>query len=328
MVRFGVVGTSWITDAFIKAASLNKDFKLNAVYSRTKERAKSFSEKYGVTNIFTDLEKMARSPEIDAVYIASPNSLHSEQSILFLNNRKHVLCEKPLASNSREVINMIKAAKENKVVLMEAMKTTFLPNFIVIKHNLHKIGKIRRAVVSYCQYSSRYDSFKQGKLSNIFNPQFSAGSLMDIGVYCVYPVLYLFGEPKEIIASCLLLDSGVDGQGTVCLKYDDMEAVIIHSKITDSAMPSEFQGEQGSIVLNRIYIPKKAAIYYRNGTVEDISQYQRNEEMYYEVNEFINLIKNGKEQSDVNSHNLSLSVMKVLDEARRQMGVVFPADSV
>jgi predicted dehydrogenase len=93
-------------------------------------------------------------------------------------------------------------------------------------------------------------------------------------------------------------------------------------------MPSEFQGEQGSIVLNRIYIPKKAAIYYRNGTVEDISQYQRNEEMYYEVNEFINLIKNGKEQSDVNSHNLSLSVMKVLDEARRQMGVVFPADSV
>ena len=326
MIRFGVIGTNWITDEFIKGASLNEDFKLNAVYSRTEEKAKSFAGKYGVENIFTDLNEMAKSPVIDAVYIASPNSLHAGQSILFLNNRKHVLCEKPLASNSKEVMNMIKAAKDSKVLLMEAMKTTFLPNFIAVKNNLHKIGKIRKVITNFCQYSSRYDGYKQGKQFNIFNPAFSTGSLMDIGVYCVYPIISLFGNPKDMMASGIILESGVDGQGTVYLKYDEMEAVIIHSKITDSAIPSEIQGEKGSIVINKVSVPQKVAIHYRNGDVEDISQPQIKEDMYYEAKEFINLIKTGKSQSDVNSHDLSLSVMKVLDEARRKMGVVFPAD--
>lgn len=326
MIKFGVIGTNWITDAFIQGASLNDDFKLNAVYSRTEERAKSFAEKYNVDNIFTDLNQMAKSSVIDAVYIASPNSLHSQQSILFLNNGKHVLCEKPLASNSKEVMKMIKASKENKVLLMEALKTTLLPNFTAIKDNLHKIGKIRRVINIFCQYSSRYDAYKQGNLPNIFNPTFSTGSLMDIGIYCVYPVISIFGRPKQVIACGTILESGVDGQGTLCLKYDNMEAEIIHSKITDSAISSEIQGEKGSIVIDKVCIPQQVRIHYRNGDIEDISQPQIQEEMYYEANEFMNLIKKGKVQSDVNSHDLSLSVMKVLDEARRQMGVVFPAD--
>lgn len=327
MIRFGVIGTNWITDAFINGASLNEDFKLNAVYSRTKEKAEGFAGKYHVENIFTDLNEMAKSPAIDAVYIASPNSFHARQSILFLNNQKHVLCEKPLASNSKEVMNMIKAAKDSKVLLMEAMKTTFLPNFIAIKDNLHKIGKIRKVIANFCQYSSRYDRYKQGMLFNIFNPACSTGSLMDIGVYCVHPIINLFGNPNDAIANGVMLESGVDGQGTVCLKYDGMEAVIIHSKITDSAIPSEIQGEDGSIVIDKISVPKKVAIHYRNGNIEDISQPQIKEDMYYEAKEFINLIKNGKYQSDVNSHDISLAVMKVMDESRKQMGVVFPADN-
>lgn len=326
MIRFGVIGTNWITGEFIKGARLNEDFKLNAIYSRTEEKAKEFAKKYSVDNIYTDLNEMAKSPIIDAVYIASPNSLHAQQSIVFLNKQKHVLCEKPLASNTKEVMKMIKAAKDNKVILMEAMKTTFLPNFIAIKDNLHKIGKIRRVIANFCQYSSRYDEYKKGKLFNIFNPAFSAGSLMDIGVYCIYPVIDFFGQPREIMASGVMLESGVDGQGTVCLKYDDMEAVIIHSKITDSQVPSEIQGEKGSIVIDKVSVPYKVMIHYRNGDIEDISQPQKKEDMYYEAKEFINLIKKGKEQSKVNSYFLSLSVIKVLDEARRQMGVVFPAD--
>lgn len=327
MIRFGVIGTNWITDEFIKGASFTGGFKLNAVYSRTEERAKSFAAKYFVKNIFTDIKEMAESPIIDAVYIASPNSFHAEQSILFLNNKKHVLCEKPLASNSKEVMKMIKSAQDNKVLLMEAMKSTFLPNFIAVKNNLHKIGKIRRIISNFCQYSSRYDGYKQGKQFNIFNPAFSSGSLMDLGVYCVYAVISLFGNPNDIMANCVMLESGVDGQGTICLKYDNMEAVIIHSKITNSAIPSEIQGENGSIVIDRISMPQSVVIHYRDGKTEDISQPQKKENMYYEAKEFINLIKKGKDQSDVNSHNLSLSVMKVLDEARKQTMVIFPADN-
>lgn len=198
MIRFGVIGTNWITDSFISAASEHSDFKLVAVYSRTEEKAREFAEKYGVELTFTNLEEMAKSDELDAVYIASPNSLHAEQAIVMMENKKHVLCEKPLASNVREVERMIATARKHNVLLMEALKTTFLPNFQEVKKNLHKIGPVRRYVASYCQYSSRYDAYKEGNVLNAFKPEFSNGSLVDIGVYCLYPAVYLCGTNPRL----------------------------------------------------------------------------------------------------------------------------------
>ncbi|MGL5353927.1 MAG: Gfo/Idh/MocA family protein, partial [Clostridium sp.] len=178
-IRVGIVGTNNLTDWFLSGAKEVYGFELAAVYSRTENRARDFAHKYGVKTIFTDLEVMAKSELIDAVYIASPNSLHAEQSMLFLNNKKHVLCEKAFGSNTEEVQAMIKAAKENKVLLMEAMKTTLLPNFLVIKENIHRIGKVRRVFTSFCQYSSRYDKYKNGEVLNAFKPELSNGALMD-----------------------------------------------------------------------------------------------------------------------------------------------------
>ena len=100
MVKFGIVGTNWITEKLIDAGTMCEDFQLNAVYSRTEEKAKEFADKYKVENIYTDLLEMAKSGTIDAVYIATPNSLHYEQSKLFLENKIAVLCEKPIVSNT------------------------------------------------------------------------------------------------------------------------------------------------------------------------------------------------------------------------------------
>lgn len=326
MLRFGVVGTNWITDRWIKAASEHPDFQLTGVYSRTEERAIEFASMYGVKSTFTSLEEMAKSDEIDAVYIASPNSYHAEQSIVFMKNKKHVLCEKPIASNSKELQRMIQAAKENDVLLMEALKTTFLPNFQSIKNNLSKIGQVRRYFTSYCQYSSRYDAYKEGTILNAFKPEFSNGALMDIGVYCLYPAVVLFGKPANIKANGLLLETGVDAEGSLILNYEDKEVVMIFSKITNSYIQSEVQGEEGNIVFDKLNPPEDVKIRYRNGEVEDISQVQDHEPMYYETKEFIELVKAGKRESSINSFDHSLQVMEILDEARRQMGVVYPSD--
>ena len=328
MVNVGVIGTSWITDEFIKCASLIDDFKLNAVYSRSEEKANVFANKYGVTNVFTNLENMAKSNDIDAVYVASPNSLHSEQSILFLNNKKHVLCEKAIASNLKELNAMINAAKSNDVLLMEAMKTTFLPNFKVIEDNIHKLGKIRRYFTSYCQYSSRYDFYKEGKSVNTFDPKFSNGSIMDIGIYCIEPLVKLFGKPKDIKASSLKLPSGVDGEGSLILSYEDMDGIIIHSKISNSYLSSEIQGEKGTMVIDKINSPEKIKIIYRNGETEELSVPQLKETMYYEAKEFIDLVNSGKRESKVNSFNQSIISVGIIEEARRQTGIQFPSDQV
>ncbi|WP_445505920.1 Gfo/Idh/MocA family protein [Niallia sp. 03190] len=326
-VRFGIIGTNWITDSFIQAAKQLEDFSLTAVYSRTKEKGESFAKKHGIANVFTDLKEMAESDCLDAVYIASPNSLHAEQSILFLTNKKHVLCEKAIASTVKELKEMISAAKENNVLLMEALKTTMLPNFQIVQTNLHKIGKVRRAFVSYCQYSSRYDAYKEGNVLNAFKPELSNGSLMDIGVYCIYPMVYLFGKPLSVKASSYLLETGVDGEGSIIMSYKDMDIIMMYSKITNSYIPSEIQGEEGNILLDQINTPQKVNIYYRNGEKEDVTQPQKEEAMYYEAKEFIELIKAGKVESAINSHEVSLAVMEIMEEARKQTGIIYPADS-
>ncbi len=326
MVRFGIIGTNWITESFIQAASKVEEFSLAAVYSRTNDKALEFADKYGAEHTYTDLNEFVKSPEFDAVYIASPNSLHASQAVLCMENGKHVICEKPIASNADEVSKMIAAAKENNVVLMEALKTTQLPNFLAIKENLHKIGKVRRYFASYCQYSSRYDKYKEGTVLNAFKPEFSNGSLMDIGIYCVYPAVALFGEPNEVKASSYMLESGVDGEGSLLLTYEEMDAVIMYSKITNSYVPSEIQGENGSIIIDKIHTPESVKIQYKDGTVEDITKEQVSESMYYEAKEFISLVSENIQQSELNSHQNSLITARILETARKQVGLIYPAD--
>ncbi|MGD6842696.1 Gfo/Idh/MocA family protein [Bacillus infantis] len=326
MVRFGVIGTNWITERFLDAASKVQDFSLTAVYSRTEEKAREFADKYDVKHTYTSLEEMAASSEIDAVYIASPNSLHAEQSILMMEHGKHVLCEKPAASNAAELKLMVEVSQRNKVVLMEALKSTLMPNFKAVQENLDKIGPVRRYFASYCQYSSRYDAYKEGTILNAFKPEFSNGALMDIGIYCIYPLVVLFGKPDEVKAQGVMLDSGVDGEGSMVLKYKEMDAVIMYSKITDSQLPAEIQGENGNIVIDKIHTPEKAEIRYRGGGSELITREQKEASMYYEAEEFVALVKSGKLESATNTLSNSLAVMEILDSVRSQLGIVYPAD--
>lgn len=334
-VRFGVVGTNFITDWVLAGAVQDSRFELSAVCSRSEDRAEEFAVKHNIPHRFTSLEEMAASPFIDAVYIATPNFLHASQSILCMSHGKHVLCEKPLASNAREAEEMLAASARYNVTLMEAMKPTLTPNFRSVAENLGRVGKVRRYSASYCQYSSRYDRFKAGETVNAFNPEYSNGAVMDIGVYTIYPMVVLFGMPERITASGTLLPSGTDGQGSVLFGYAGMEASVIYSKISDSCQPSEIQGEEGTMVMDRInmigkvsFIPRRKMTGGRGepAVPVDLTLATDKDEYFYEVSEFMDLVLSGRRESSVNSHANSLAVMKITDEIRRQTGVVFPAD--
>jgi len=326
-VRFGVIGTNWITEAFIQAAKETPDFELTAVYSRTTERAREFADKHGAAGAYDDIGAMAAGGEIDAVYIASPNFLHAEHAIACMRHGVHVLCEKPLASNAAEARAMIEASERHGVVLMEAIKPVFLPNFAVIRDSLGKIGNVRRYFASFCQYSSRYDAFRAGTVLNAFNPALSNGALMDLGIYCLYPAIALFGRPLEAKANGVMLSSGVDGEGSMLLRYPDMEGVIQYSKISSSSLPSEIQGEDGTIVIDQISQPSRVEIRYRDGRILDASVPQSASTMTYEARAFIEAVKAGERRSAFYSPSDSLAVMETMDEARRQMGLVYPADA-
>ncbi|UOQ95341.1 Gfo/Idh/MocA family oxidoreductase [Halobacillus shinanisalinarum] len=326
MIRFGVIGTNFITKLMIEAGQEVADFELKAVYSRTKAKAQQFAEEYGADLTFTSVEEMAQCEEVDAIYIASPNSFHAGQAITAMKYGKHVLCEKPMASNQREAARMVETAKENNVLLMEAIKSTLMPGFASIQEHLHKIGKVRRYVGNFCKYSSRYDTYREGTVLNAFNPAFSNGSLMDLGVYGVYPMVVLFGNPKSLKANGVALASGVDGQGSILAEYEGMEAVVTHSKINHSYAFSEIQGEEGVIIIPNISEPKDIEIRFNDGAVNVLDRQDEFPPMYYELQEFISLAKEGKTQSAVNSYKNTLITSQILQEARRQMGISYPAD--
>ncbi|MFY7868657.1 MAG: Gfo/Idh/MocA family protein, partial [Exiguobacterium sp.] len=142
MIRFGIIGTNFITDWFIETINQLDDVEVTALYSRTESRVNEYAASHSILHTFTSLEEMAQSDVIDAIYIASPNSLHAEQSILFMQHGKHVLCEKPLASNVQEVTRMIEVAKENEVVLLEALRNLFMPNLERVQQAMEQIAPI------------------------------------------------------------------------------------------------------------------------------------------------------------------------------------------
>ena len=325
MIRFATIGTNFVVEWFLKCAAQVEGLQYNGTYSRNIEKAEKFAKEHNGNLIFGNLEELAKSKDVDAVYIASPNSLHYEQARLMIKNKKHVMIEKTITSNLRELNELCRLAKENNVVIMEAMRSVYSPGFLAIKDAMKKIEPVRRVEFQYCQYSSRYDKYKNGIIENAFNPSFSNGALMDIGVYCVHPLVKLFGLPDEIKATATMLPDRIDGQGTITCAYDGMIADISYSKITNGRLPSQIQGEKGTILIEDIPNPRKIKIIYNDGYEENIENIPcKDLNLEYEAEEWAKLINKG----EFTDKHIKYSVMciKVMDEARRQQNIVFPAD--
>jgi predicted dehydrogenase len=324
MINLGTVGTGWITESFIEAAKLSGKLNLTAVYSRTDDKAKKLADTYNAAHYFTDLEEMAKSSEIQAVYIASPNSVHFEQALTFLKNKKHVICEKPIFSNTAELQEAYRTAEENGVYLFEAIRNIHTPNFRILKEKLHMAGNLRSAILPYMKYSSRYDLFLQGEEPNIFSSTYSGGALVDLGVYPLFLAVGLFGEPNKVTYYPVILRSGVDGSGTLVLEYQDFVCTILCSKISDSELPCEIQGEKGTFILEDA-APISKIKFIDNHTKESeiFSVAQEVENMVYECINFAEIIETNNEQEYEKLKEWSKKVLRVTEEARKQNNIVF-----
>ena len=243
MLNFVTVGRNFIVDKFMAAANQIDGISFYGAYSRNEADGLAFAQKYGADKVFTDLESLCRDENVDFVYIANPNKFHKDFSVTLLNAKKHVLCEKPAATNARDFREMAECADKNGVILMEAMVPPHSRAFAKIRELLPKLGKIRQVTFSFCQYSSRYDKFKNGIVENAFRRELEGGALMDIGIYPLHFMHMLFGKPLSVTGFTDIFDGSIDAHGTVLLKYDGMIGEIIYSKIADGSLKSEIQGE-------------------------------------------------------------------------------------
>lgn len=235
----------------------------------------------------------------------------------------YAVCEKPLASNVKEAREMFRCAEDNGVFLMEAMRPVFHPAYRVMEEKIKEIAPVRQVTLSYCQYSSRYNKFKQGIVENAFNPALSNGSIMDIGCYPIHVMVMLFGQPKEIMSMGIKLPDSIDGNGNLLANYGGFIANISCSKITNSYLRNEIQGENGVISFSDVTAPKD--ICCRAGSEEQrIAVAASEKDMQYEIQEFIDIIQ-GTEYPEV-YQKYSLDTLHLIDKAREQMGIIFPAD--
>lgn len=331
-IKIGIVGTNYISDRFCEAARKVPGVSLFAVYSRKTETGAAFAGKYGIAHVYTDYEEFLDS-QLDAVYIASPNYVHCGQTLTALEHGKHVLCEKVMAVNEKEVRSMIECAQKHNVILLEAMRPDFDPGMALIGEQLPKLGKLRRVTFEYCQYSGRYDRFREGEILNAFDPSLANAAIMDIGVYCIHSIVRFFGMPKSIRACSTKLCNGFEGSGIVLMQYDDMIAEALYSKISVSVTPSVIQGEDGSLLIDYIGNPEQLELRLREGCRDRLDGGRRSlisclpikNNMVFEIQEFLRLIEEKK--TDHPYLTYSLDTIRVIDEARRQNGVLFPGEN-
>ncbi len=270
MLRFATIGTSTITRTFAAAAgeagrSGDPDrpalpVELAVAYSRDADRAAAFAAEIGARSSSADLDAVLADPGVDAVYVASPNGAHADQARRALLAGKHVLCEKPMVPTAAEAAELLDLARERGLVLLEAMRSAFDPGMAIVRELLPQVGPVRRVTFAYCQRSARYDKVLAGEHVNIFDPALGGGALLDLGVYCISPLVDLFGEPQTVATFPVPIITGADGAGVVVAGYDGMVADLSYSKISASDVPSQIQGERATLTIDHVAAPRRVTL--------------------------------------------------------------------
>ncbi len=324
-MKIATIGTGFIVDRFIQAAQLHTKCEIHAVYSRSLENAKNFADKYGISKTFDCLNSMLSDPIIDCIYVASPNSLHYTQTKMALLAGKHVICEKPFTTTTKELQELIDIAKKTNCFLFEAIIPIHLPNYKWMKSQLLNLGEIKMVQCNFSQYSSRYDAFKRGEKPNIFNPEFSGGAIMDLNIYGIHFVMGLFGTPKDAHYYANI-ENGVDTSGVIILEYPGFLATCVACKDSKSLNRSQIQGTKGFFTIEQE--PSRIVsieTHLANNSVTYSNQEISNG-MYYELLDFIQIIENHDYAECYSQLDYSYEVLKVVEKARKKAGISFSDD--
>jgi predicted dehydrogenase len=318
IIRWGIIGLGNIAHKFAQDLLKVDDAQLYAVASRNLSKATRFSETYHVSQAYGNYEDLVKDPNVDAIYIATPHSLHKENTLLCLQNKKAVLCEKPFAMNYEEVKEMISTSKANETLLMEALWTYFLPHYqFVLKEIKNKsLGELKRLEADF-GFKPEFDPN-----SRIIKKSLGGGSLLDIGIYPIFASLSSLGIPEQIEASASFFDNRVDSSCSMKFIYKNKVSALLQSTLLKET-PTEaiFYFDHGIIKLNsRFHEPTTVTVIDDKGERTLDFDYD-SIGYYYEIMHFNALLRAGKTESDVMTFDFSKNLIKTLDAVRQKIGL-------
>ncbi|HUI10104.1 MAG TPA: Gfo/Idh/MocA family oxidoreductase [Bacteroidota bacterium] len=323
-IRWGILGTGWIAEKMAEALTFVEGAELSAVASRTQARADEFARRHGAGTAHGSYEALARDPAVDVVYVATPHTLHCENSILCLRNGKAVLCEKPFAMNEKEVVRMIAAAREHDLFLMEAFWTRFLPSIDRVMQVIASgaLGRVRHIHSDHAKFRP-FDP-----LGRLFNKSLGGGSLLDIGIYPVFLTLLLWGEPDEIGAVPQFGPTGVDESLALTFRYSDGRIATLYSSfMVDSTVETEICGSEGRLHMHRWWFcPVPVDVIRGEDPPETIPFDYVGNGYNYEAAEVVRCLRAGLNESPALTLDFSLRLIRLLDRIRAQIGLTYDAD--
>ena len=320
-IRWGIIGLGNIANKFATDLARVKNVELVAVASRSQQRADEFSVQHNSKRAYNSYVNLVKDAEVDAVYIATPHSFHKEHAILCLQNKKAVLCEKPFAMNLEEVTEMILVARENNVLLMEALWTFFLPHFTyvldIVKSD--KFGKLKNLEADFGFY---IDFDETGRL---FKKEVGGGSLLDIGIYPIFVALAALGEPDVIDANATFFENGADSSCTAVFHYDNAKATLKSTLLEETKTEAVFTFDREIVKINRQFHQPSTVVIIQNKKEETINFDCKTIGYNYEIEHFNQLLRENKKESTLMTFDFSKSILKTLDNVRKIIGLTYPS---
>lgn len=318
--RWGILGTGGIAKTFARDIQLLEGHAVGAIGSRKIEKADAFATEFSA-QAFGSYEELVHS-DVDAIYVATPHTLHASNSILALDAGKPVLCEKPFAVNAHEAESMIAASQRNSVALMEGMWSRFLPHYKVIREVVAS-GELGDLVAIYADHGQ---ALPPEPYYRLHAPELAGGALLDLGIYPISLTFMLLGDPDSIMASSQKTASGVDAQTSFIFSYiSGVHSVMTTTLEVRTPCTAKIIGTRGRIeVDSNFYTPTSMRVVVDGKDSIEFPANYKGHGIREQAAHFAQVVRDGKLESELMPHNESLAIMECMDEIRYQIGLKYP----
>ncbi|MFM8621546.1 MAG: Gfo/Idh/MocA family protein [Candidatus Nanopelagicaceae bacterium] len=315
-IKWGILGTGGIAREFAADVRSHTDMAISAVGSRSLAKAEAFDSNVRAYGSYEELV----SSDVDAIYVATPHQVHAENTILALNAGKPVLCEKPFAINANEAKAMASTAKENNLLLMEAMWTRYLPHIQKVRELMHELGEVLNVQADHGQSLMT--------IKRLTDPNYAGGALLDLGIYPVSFTYFVFGRPEKITSKSVI-ENGVDLQTSAIFEYSDGRQALINT-VMNAKTPTcaSINGTKARLELQTsFYRPTDMRLVYNNGRIVEFKNEYRGHGLREQAIYFEKLLISGKKDSELLPIAETISIMETMDEIRNQIGLKYPFEN-
>lgn len=323
-LRWGVMGTGWIAERFVRSVRRHTRQRFTAVASRDAARAEDFAGRHGIPGSYGSYEDLAAAPDVDVVYIATEHTAHLACARIALEGGKHILVEKPIGLDAAQAAEIAELATGQGLFCAEALWTFFLPKFDVIRQILDSgaLGEIHTVLADLGEH------FTPGH--RILRPELAGGPLLDLGTYPVSLATWVLGPPAEALASGQPHPAGVNGQTSAILRGPHGSQAVLHTTLfSDTPTTATIAGTRATLSLpGPFYQPGDLVLTSADGDRQLTFTEPRtaHDALHFEAAEAARRIAEGRLESPIRPLAESILTLEVMDEIRRQLGIRFEGE--